>query len=79
MLVLSRRPGESIVIADDIVVQVVEIGRGRVQVGIVAPPNLAVHREEVYRRIQQEHGRNRLADFTPATMAATMGECTQPV
>jgi carbon storage regulator len=52
MLVLSRKQGESIVIADDIVVNVIDIGRGRVQIGVSAPPHLSVHREEIHRRIQ---------------------------
>jgi carbon storage regulator len=56
MLVLSRKQGESIVIADDIVVNVIDIGRGRVQIGVSAPPHLSVHREEIHRRIQDENG-----------------------
>jgi carbon storage regulator len=51
MLVLSRKQGESIVIADHIVVNVIDIGRGRVQIGVSAPPHLSVHREEIHRRI----------------------------
>ena len=54
MLVLSRRQGESIVIAGEIVVNVVDIGRGRVQIGVTAPSHLSVHREEIHRRIQHE-------------------------
>ncbi len=52
MLVLSRKQGESIVIANDIVVNVVDIGRGRVQIGVTAPPHYSVNREEIHRRIQ---------------------------
>jgi carbon storage regulator len=54
MLVLSRKEGQSIVIAGEIVVNVREIGRGRVQIGVVAPPHLSIHREEIHRRIQRE-------------------------
>ena len=54
MLVLSRRKGESIVVAGEIEVRVVEIGRGRVHIGVVAPPHLTIHREEVHRRILAE-------------------------
>lgn len=49
MLVLSRKHNEKIVIAGGIEIQVVEIGRGKVRLGIVAP-GLEVHREEVWRR-----------------------------
>ena len=54
MLVLSRKRGESIVIGGDIVITIVEVVRGRVQVGIKAPPLVAVHREEVHHRLQLE-------------------------
>jgi carbon storage regulator CsrA len=53
MLVLSRSRGQAIVIGGTIVVDVVSIGRGRVQLGITAPANLSVNREEVQERINQ--------------------------
>ncbi|HEY2883347.1 MAG TPA: carbon storage regulator CsrA [Pirellulales bacterium] len=59
MLVLSRKAGQSIVIAGDIVVNVVEIGRGRVQIGVSAPAHLPIHREEIHRRISQKNRRRR--------------------
>jgi len=49
MLVLSRKPGESIVIDGRIVVKVLDIGRGRVQVGIEAPREVPVERSELRR------------------------------
>ena len=55
MLVLSRKTHEQIVIQlgdQDVVVQVVAIERNRVRLGIIAPPEMAVHREEVLRRIE---------------------------
>jgi len=42
------------------VVNIVEIGRGRVQIGIEAPSDLSIHREEIYRRIQNEARRAKL-------------------
>ena len=54
MLVLSRKEDQSIVIGGEIVVSVVDIGRGRVQLGVTAPPHMTVHREEIHRRIQEE-------------------------
>ncbi|MBX7166312.1 MAG: carbon storage regulator [Pirellulales bacterium] len=47
MLVLSRKLSESIVIDDTIVVTVLELGRGRVRLGIEAPASVPVHRQEV--------------------------------
>ncbi|HUY87960.1 MAG TPA: carbon storage regulator [Pirellulales bacterium] len=52
MLVLSRKRGEAIRIHDDIVVTVVQLGRGRVQLGIEAPAHVPVNREEIYLRSQ---------------------------
>lgn len=51
MLVLSRKKNESIVINNDIVITVVEIRSDKVRLGIVAPKNVPVHREEVYQAI----------------------------
>ncbi len=61
MLVLTRRRGESVTIGPDIRVVVLGIKSGQVRLGIEAPPAVAVHREEVYTRIQEE---NRLAART---------------
>ena len=47
MLVLSRKQGESIRIADNITVTIVELGRGRVRIGVSAPANVPVHRAEL--------------------------------
>lgn len=54
MLVLSRQRSQKIMIGDDIVVTIVEIVGKKVRVGIIAPPDIPVHREEVHNRIQQE-------------------------
>ena len=51
MLMLSRKPGEAIVINDDIMITVVEVGRGRVQIGVRAPSYVPVYREEIVRRM----------------------------
>jgi carbon storage regulator len=53
MLILSRKRGEAIRIHEDIVVTVVQLGRGRVQLGIQAPANVAVNREEIHQRLQR--------------------------
>ena len=52
MLVLSRKPGESIVIGNDITVTVVAVEGGRVKLGFNAPREVPIHRTEVYQRIE---------------------------
>ncbi|MGI9324603.1 MAG: carbon storage regulator CsrA [Pseudomonadales bacterium] len=54
MLILTRRIGESIAIGDDIKVTVLSVNGNQVRVGIDAPRNVPVHREEVYDRISDE-------------------------
>ena len=51
MLVLSRKCGESIVVADNITVTVLEVRGGRVKLGIAAPGDTTIHRAEVYEKI----------------------------
>ncbi|MGL6073700.1 MAG: carbon storage regulator CsrA [Fimbriiglobus sp.] len=51
MLVLSRKKNESIVINNDVIITVVEIRGDKVRLGIVAPKDVSVHREEVYTAI----------------------------
>ena len=55
MLVLSRHQDESIIIGDDdIVITIVEIRGDKVRLGIIAPKEVPVHRQEVYDKIQKE-------------------------
>ena len=55
MLVLTRRPGESIVVGENIVVTVIEIKGGQVRIGVDAPREVAVYREEIYEQVKQEN------------------------
>ncbi len=55
MLILTRRLGESITIGDDIKVSVLGIHGRQVRLGIEAPPEVIVHREEIYIKIQAEN------------------------
>ncbi len=55
MLVLTRKLGESIRIGDNIVIKVVDLDGRHVKLGIEAPRNVAVNREEIYTRIQNEN------------------------
>jgi carbon storage regulator len=54
MLVLSRRLDETLIIGDDIKITVLGISGNQVRLGIAAPKEVSVHREEVYLRIKQE-------------------------
>ncbi len=54
MLILTRRVGESLMIGDEVNVTVLGIKGNQVRIGVNAPKNVSVHREEIYQRIQQE-------------------------
>lgn len=54
MLILTRRVGETLVIGDDVNVTVLGVKGNQVRLGINAPKDVSVHREEIYQRIQQE-------------------------
>ena len=58
MLVLSRKKNESIIINENIVVTIVDIGGGKVRLGIEAPKEVAVHRREVYDAIKESEKRD---------------------
>ena len=57
MLVLTRKRNESIIVGDHIVITVMEIRGDKVRLGIAAPSNIPVHRQEVYDTIQREIAR----------------------
>lgn len=55
MLVLSRYKDQSIYIGDDVVVTIVDVRGDRIRLGVEAPPNIPVHRHEIYEAIQREN------------------------
>ena len=74
MLVLTRKLGESVTIGDDIKISVIDIKGRQVRLGIEAPSDMTIHREEVYAKIQEENQRaaflrtinmDKLADVFP--------------
>jgi carbon storage regulator len=54
MLILTRRVGETVVIGDDVTVTVLGVKGSQVRLGVNAPKEVAVHREEIYERIKRE-------------------------
>ena len=61
MLILTRRVGETLVIGDDVNVTVLGVRGNQVRLGVNAPKEVAVHREEIYQRIQKENDSDNLS------------------
>ncbi|HLU13622.1 MAG TPA: carbon storage regulator CsrA [Arenimonas sp.] len=56
MLILTRRVGETLMIGDSVTVTVLGVKGNQVRIGITAPKDVAVHREEIFQRIQKDEG-----------------------
>ncbi len=56
MLILTRRSGEAVIVGDNVRIAVLDIRGNQVRLGVEAPREVTVHREEVYRRIVEEQG-----------------------
>ena len=60
MLILTRKIGESLVVGDNVTVSVLGVKGNQVRIGIDAPIDVAVHREEIFQRIQKERNKQKL-------------------
>lgn len=65
MLTISRRAGERILIGDGIVIEVVEVSGGNVRLGITAPKEQRIYREELWERVKAENEAAASVDFNP--------------
>lgn len=74
MLILTRRVGERIAIGDDVFLTILEVRGRQVRVGIEAPAHMVVHREEIYRKIQEENRMAALMDMEDFGKAMTLLE-----
>jgi carbon storage regulator len=61
MLILTRRVGETVVIGDDVTVTVLGVKGNQVRLGVNAPREVAVHREEIFERIKRERADDEVA------------------
>jgi carbon storage regulator len=55
MLIITRRPGEKIMVGDNVVVEVIEVSGSSVRIGIAAPKSIPVYREEIWAAVQAEN------------------------
>jgi len=76
LLILTRKIGEAVAIGDEVKVQVVEVKGRQVRLGITAPAALAVHREEVFQRIQEQN--RRAAEVSLSDLEVLAGLLAKP-
>jgi carbon storage regulator len=74
MLVLTRKVGESIRIGNDVTVQVLAIRGGQVRIGLTAPSDVRIFREEIFRAVEGQNQEARLADEDRLSGAAELWE-----
>jgi carbon storage regulator len=62
VLIITRRPGEKIMLGDDVVIEVIEVSGSSVRIGIAAPKSLPVYREEIWQSVKEENAAAAAAD-----------------
>ncbi len=73
MLILTRRVGETLMIGDDVTVTVLGVKGNQVRIGINAPKEISVHREEIYERIKNEQASGAETASSPSPPADEPG------
>jgi carbon storage regulator len=75
MLILTRRPGERVVIGDDVLVTVMDVSGQTVRLGIAAPERLAIYREEIWLAVKEENraAAEAAADALPSQPVSATG------
>jgi carbon storage regulator len=68
MLILTRRVGETVMIGNEVTVTVLGVKGNQVRIGVNAPKDVAVHREEIYERIKREQDQDSNVSGSPAKM-----------
>ena len=64
MLILSRKSGQKLIINDDIIVTVLDVGNGNVKIGIEAPPEAKIYREEIYQAVKLANMESKLSTIS---------------
>ena len=72
MLILTRRVGETLMIGDEVTVTVLGVKGNQVRIGVNAPRDVSVHREEIYERIRRERSATETAPARPAEKLETV-------
>jgi carbon storage regulator len=76
MLIITRRPGEKLMVGDDVVIEVIEVNGSSVRIGIAAPKSIPVYREEIYTAVKEENAAAASADA--AQLPDDLPSSTQP-